>query len=146
MLLAVNAFILNKKSQVLLVKRSDTDTFLPGFWELPGGGVDGEESPQEALEREIREEVGLSVSVYEPLKMSQYTLEENVEKIIKTEICFLCIPEASTTVTLSHEHAEYRWVSQEEINALFPLSSYIQQVVKTAFAHKTVQSKLYLNS
>ena len=36
---------------------------MPGVWEFPGGKCEGEESPEQATERECREEVGMSVSV-----------------------------------------------------------------------------------
>ena len=33
----------------------------PGWWDLPGGGRDGKESPEETVLREIREEIGLVI-------------------------------------------------------------------------------------
>lgn len=135
---SVSAFILNKKNQVLLVKRSDIDTFLPGYWELPGGGVNENETPQEALKREIKEEVGLTVSINESLGANQYTLEEHGEKIPKTEMCFSCMSDSLEKINLSNEHSEYKWISKEEIDSLTPVTRYMQQVIIVAFARISV--------
>ncbi len=50
---ASNGFLLNKKGELLLIKRSLGDTDFPGNWELPGGGIDYGEAPQESLKREF---------------------------------------------------------------------------------------------
>lgn len=52
------AAILDDEGRVLLCHRTDFD-----LWNLPGGGVEEGESPWEAVVREVREEVGLEVTV-----------------------------------------------------------------------------------
>lgn len=51
------ALIFNDEGNILIVK----PTYKPG-WELPGGGIDEEESPLDALKRELREELGLHIN------------------------------------------------------------------------------------
>lgn len=127
----VGGFIQNDKGGVLMVKRSDTDDFLPGLWELPGGGTDIGENPIQALQREIKEEVGLDVVVERPLSVDDYTMEEGDSKIHRVEITFLC--NATTeTVVLSHEHSEYKWVMEENIKSL-GLTEYMAKAVMTCF-------------
>lgn len=65
--LLVAAAVVIDGGKVLLTRRPD-DVSQPGFWEFPGGKVDPGESPQEALCREMREELDVEVlvgSIYE---------------------------------------------------------------------------------
>lgn len=57
----VACFIINDKSQVLLQKRSPNKRFHPGIWALCAGHVAAYETLEEAMLREIKEEVGLVV-------------------------------------------------------------------------------------
>ena len=55
--LGTRAIILNSKNEILLVKH----TYTPG-WHFPGGGVDKGESPRQAIIREVKEELNLTLS------------------------------------------------------------------------------------
>lgn len=57
------AIILDKQGKVLITKRS-MDLDHGGFWEFPGGKVEKDELPAEALVRETREEVGIDALDY----------------------------------------------------------------------------------
>ena len=59
----VAAFIINDKEQVLLHKRSANKRFNPNKWALCAGHVDAHESLENAILREIKEEVGLDISI-----------------------------------------------------------------------------------
>lgn len=63
-LIGVTGIIFNDKNEVLLFKH----TYRSHAWSLPGGYLKSGEHPREALEREIKEESGLIVSVDESLK------------------------------------------------------------------------------
>lgn len=63
-LVGVTGIILNDKKEILLFKH----TYRQHAWSLPGGYLKAGEHPREALEREIKEESGLVVSVDESLK------------------------------------------------------------------------------
>lgn len=52
--------IRNTEREIFLTKRKP-DTFLAGYWEFPGGKFEADESAQEALARELHEEVGIEV-------------------------------------------------------------------------------------
>jgi 8-oxo-dGTP diphosphatase len=61
---AVRALIVDEKENVLLVRFEWEGLSIPGgFWACPGGGVDPDETPIEALGRELGEELGLDAPV-----------------------------------------------------------------------------------
>ena len=60
--------IIRKDSEILLLQRSSKSGFDPGLWELPGGKIDYGENLVEALEREVKEEVGLVIKIGRPFK------------------------------------------------------------------------------
>ena len=64
-LVGVTGIILNDKKEVMLFKH----TYRSHSWSLPGGYLKSGEHPKESLEREIKEESGLVVSVDESLKV-----------------------------------------------------------------------------
>ena len=58
-LIGVTGIIFNDKNEVLLFKH----TYREIAWSLPGGYMKGKEHPKEALEREIKEESGFTISI-----------------------------------------------------------------------------------
>jgi len=57
----VSAFILrDDEGRVLLQHRDDTMVF-PDYWVLFGGGIEGDETPEEAVRREAKEELGIEL-------------------------------------------------------------------------------------
>ncbi|MBN1969992.1 MAG: NUDIX hydrolase [Candidatus Delongbacteria bacterium] len=57
----VQAFILNDKSELMLIKRSDKLLLSPGQYGFPGGHVDHGENSIMAIVRELMEELGISI-------------------------------------------------------------------------------------
>ncbi len=53
--------IITNENQSLLITRRSLNISHGGYWEFPGGKLEQDENPQEALIREINEEVGLTV-------------------------------------------------------------------------------------
>ena len=53
------AFLLVKKGRVLIEKRHKTKKFDPGIWVIPAGKIEQNESPEKAVKREAKEELGI---------------------------------------------------------------------------------------
>lgn len=65
-------FIRNEFGEILFVKRSENDSFLPGSWELPGGCLEYGENIEKTLRREIKEECGLDIKIGLPITVDDY--------------------------------------------------------------------------
>ena len=66
---ASKIILLNKERKVLLQLRSKHHSH-PGSWSLFGGHIDGPETPEEALIREIKEEINYDLTAYTFIKMT----------------------------------------------------------------------------
>jgi 8-oxo-dGTP diphosphatase len=118
--------IIRKEDKILVVKRSFSDDHEPGIWETVGGGMDEKSSPQEALYREVMEEVGLKVEVKDPFNVFTFTKDTGEFKIGMTFICDYI----SGEVRLSSEHSEYRWIKPEEFKQLKSIPSLHAEIDK----------------
>jgi len=65
------AVICNDQRQVLLTLRAD-DAHQGGLWEFPGGKLESDERPVDALQRECSEEIGISIKDSRPLIRIQH--------------------------------------------------------------------------
>ena len=63
--------IIRQEGKVLIARRAPKESY-PGKWEFPGGKLEEKETPEEALTREVREELGMSVRVGERILMFEH--------------------------------------------------------------------------
>ncbi len=126
--LAVKGIIRRSDGKILVLKRSDKDDHKPGVWETVGGGMDKEESPQEALLREISEETGLIVNVGSPFNVFAFKKDTGE---LKVGITFLC-EYVSGDVTLSDEHIEYVWIDPKDFTRMESVPSLHAEIAKYA--------------
>jgi 8-oxo-dGTP diphosphatase len=63
--IVVAAMIPDEEGRVLVAERPE-GKFMAGWWEFPGGKVEFGESPEAALAREVREELGIEIEVGDP--------------------------------------------------------------------------------
>jgi 8-oxo-dGTP diphosphatase len=65
----------NTKNEVLVARRRD-DAHLGGLLEFPGGKLEANESPEEALERELKEELNIQAHQFSPLIQIPYSYQD----------------------------------------------------------------------
>lgn len=111
----VVAGILRKKSedgsiQYLATQRGYGD--YKGMWEFPGGKVEAGETNQQALARELSEELAIQVSVGDFL----CTVEQDYPGRHITMHCYFCEMTSGTLTLLEHESA--RWLSLENLRSV----------------------------
>jgi 8-oxo-dGTP pyrophosphatase MutT (NUDIX family) len=84
-------------------------------WELPGGRLESGERPEDALKREMLEELGLSVRVG-PI-IDAWVYQVCVDKAVFI-VTYACVAETDKKLTCSSEHQAVRLFALEEISDL----------------------------
>lgn len=118
----VVAAIIEKDGKMLATQRGYGD--YKDWWEFPGGKIEPGETPQEALAREIREELHADVKVCDLF----HTVEYDYPKFHLIMQCYLC-EFVSDTYELT-EHEDARWLGADDIDSVKWLPSDIEVVEK----------------
>jgi 8-oxo-dGTP diphosphatase len=92
----------------VLAARRTTPPEVAGAWELPGGKVEAGERPDEALVREVREELGCTVKVTRPLAGTTEIRPGYLLRVLVAELI-----EGEPT---PREHDAVRWLGPEELD------------------------------
>lgn len=100
------------------------------WWEFPGGKIEPGESTEDALKREIREELATEIEVDELLT----TVEYDYPKFHLTMHCYLCTIISGDLSLLEHEDA--RWLSLDELDCVkwLPADKDVIEKLSTTFA------------
>jgi len=104
----VTAAIVIKEQRVFLARRAQNQK-LAGFWEFPGGKVEQQETLQECLERELREELGVRSIAGATLCESIYHYAHGSIRLVGIETAFLSTDFAPTV------HDLIDWIPLQEL-------------------------------
>lgn len=105
------------KTKVFLPRRAKTKKFLPDVFELPGGHIDFGENLKDGLAREVREEFGVGIALYDPF--AAFTYMNTVKGSHSVEVVFF----AEFTDPLEHitchpeDHSGFEWFTEEDVVA-----------------------------
>ena len=106
----VIAAIIEHEGKYLATQRGYGD--FKGMWEFPGGKIELGEDREEALRREIREELCMEIAPHEWLCTTEY----DYPQFHLTMHCYLCrIVEGTPHLT---EHLAAQWLSPEELHTV----------------------------
>lgn len=120
----VVAAVIMKDGKVFATQRGYGE-FKDG-WEFPGGKVEAGESPEEALRREIREELEVEVNVGDLID----TIEYDYPAFHLSMKCYACTIAGGSPHLLEHEAA--RWLSADQLDSVAWLPADITLIPKIA--------------
>ncbi len=116
----VAGILRNPRGDILICERLG----MPGAWQFPQGGVDDGESPEQALRRELREEIGVTSDDYAIVSARgpyRYLFDADRKKKGhhgKEQTYFLCdfhAPDSRIDVDTEHpEFQAFRWIAPRE--------------------------------
>ncbi|VTP12795.1 Nucleoside triphosphatase NudI [Phytobacter ursingii] len=113
--------LIQNEGDYLLCKMADDRGVFPGQWALSGGGVEPGERIEDALRREVREELGKKLVLQQ---ITPWTFSDDVriktyadgskEEIYMIYLIFDCIS-ANREVVINEEFQDYAWVSPADL-------------------------------
>lgn len=118
------AVILIREGRALILRRGPTAPWMPGVWNLPGGGIDPGERPVTAAVRECQEEAGITptgVQFFKKYNDPEFTLYVFTGETDKPQ------------PNLNYESDKFLWVSAEEIKK-YRFVPYVAEAVSAALA------------
>lgn len=106
----VVAAIIIRNNEVFATQRGYGDW--KGWWEFPGGKIESGECPQEALKREIREELDAEIAVGDLLD----SVEWDYPTFHLTMHCYVCSLESENICLKEHESSA--WLDKETLDSV----------------------------
>lgn len=111
------------ENKLLTLKRAGTQRNYGGCWEVVSGRVRKGEDLLAAAEREIFEETSLRATVISPTPVDVYLAPYGAQTM---RVHVLVARASSNSVTLSVEHANFRWVTLDEFEELCPFERLVK--------------------
>ncbi len=126
----------------LLLRRSADKDYAAGVWECVTGRVDQGEGFEDALRREVREELGVEVQIELILGTTHFYRGAPYSENELIGVVCLCSLEDPDAVRTSPEHSEHRWLSAGEafdlLDAGDPSTQWMRRVLQRAEALKAI--------
>ncbi len=107
----VTCGIILKDGRVLVTQRSEKMQ-LALKWEFPGGKIESNETEEQCLQRELKEELGIEIEILEKLESKPFHYEKfsiNLIPFVANHI--------SGEIML-REHKDFKWLAREELTTL----------------------------
>ena len=108
----VSAVIINKNSILCVQRNINKYNYISKKFEFPGGKIEGDESKEQALLREIKEELNMDIQI----EREYLTVEHQYPDFHITMYSFVCC--CNDTKLELKEHLDFKWLKREELSAL----------------------------
>ena len=110
----VSCWIMNEKGEVLLQKRTANKIRNPNKWAKTGGQVEAKETVEEAIYREVKEELGIEIPK-EQIKVVDIHKSDNKNRRFAYNFIFVVNYKINDYILQKEEVAEVKYVTIEDI-------------------------------
>lgn len=107
-----NAVITNQGDVLIGKKEDDEEHPIGGEWHFPGGHLETDEEPEEAVEREVEEETDLEVDVHQIIDVYAFTWRDDDGE--KVQVLYHC-ESGSRDARPEDDLQDVKWVSVDEL-------------------------------
>ena len=124
--------VLMHQKRFLIVKRSEKDDFLPNCWEFPGGGVEEGETVEDALCRELKEELGFDIAAEKAELVGiseEFTDNDKSNRYL--QLNYVIVSTETPEIKLSSEHVAYDWAEADDVRLDDFLKNIVAEVNKS---------------
>jgi len=118
----------------LILRRAAQKDVGAGDWECVTGRVDQGEGFEAALHREVREELGVEITVEFIIATTHFYRGDPVTENELLGVHFCCTVTDPDAIVISPEHDAHRWATAEEVHALLGPDHWLTQVIQRAEA------------
>ena len=102
--------LVDRDNRVLIQKRAADNQLMPNYWEFPGGKMEENETPEQAIVREVKEELGVDLGCRAPLSFISSDRDDH------HIIVYLFISRDTNGIPHGKEGQEIKWVRVNELN------------------------------
>jgi len=120
--------IIHKENKFLLTERKGSDPEDKGFgriWHFPGGMVEFGEEVQDALKREIKEELNLKIAIERQIPHVYSAVRPHWHGLLIPHLCSIAGEEH---IVLDDESFQFGWFTYEEVKKLYTLPFVIEML------------------
>ena len=125
----VTAAIIQRKGQILAARRKE-GFHMAGYWEFPGGKIEFGETPEECLQRELKEELNIETRIGPFFEESCFDYGTKQIRLLSYFVDYI-----SGTFTLN-DHDEIRWLHVHQLFTLQWAPADIALVEKLVRCHQ----------
>jgi 8-oxo-dGTP diphosphatase len=109
----IKAVIL-QKNKALVLKELDVRDNTTSLYDLPGGRIEDNESIEEALKRELKEEINVSNFILGPIIYAQRHPYLNINGASRM-LLYYEVDIKNAKIKLSEEHTSFQWISKKDL-------------------------------
>ncbi len=112
------------------VERDPEDVSFHNIWQIPGGGMEFAETPEETAMREAREELGIDIEIVKLIPAIYTTVRGNWQGLLIPFSCKMKFEDQP--IVINEEASDFGWVTLDEALKL-PLTPFSEMIIEKAF-------------